>query len=221
MNDSKRRLHTIVHTTHHVACACTQGLSLLAERGLSLLGLSLNRLSQPLPPSVPELEAAPDAAARGAAARAAAGEALRAMRAHLEARLGTAVLERALALAMEGAPRPAATEASVGGGSGSGGGGGGSAETWRVWEEGRLVQLGTLLSLSRMPPSSQQQPTPSDAEHAPADNGTDDADDALARAVLGLAISQAMQVGATASLRAKTGKDAAQDAIGGLGWWES
>ena len=144
------------------------GLSRLAERGLSLLGFTFKHAHAVGEDDAPESASAP--AQQGAAARAEADAALRGMRQQLEASLGAPLLRRALALAVDSMPTDAPGEVA-----------------WAAWEAERLAALAAVLQQSAeedAPPPEQQQP-PSGA-----------AVEAVARAVLALALWQAQAFGA-------------------------
>ena len=146
-------------------------LSLLAERGLSLLGFSF-------PPSQsrsdvarePTPEPAPTAAAAecAEAAHTRAKEVLLGMRLHLQQQLGMGTLEAAMALAAEAAPDASASDAAL-----------------RAWEAGRLAAIiEQLRQVAAEGDGRLGQPPPAQALQD-ADAG---ALETIARAVLALAL---------------------------------
>ena len=143
------------------------GLSRLAERGLSLLGFTFKHTHAVGEDDAPESASAP--AQQGAAARAEADAALRGMRQQLEASLGAPLLQRALAVAVDSMPTDAPGESA-----------------WGAWEAERLAALAAVLNQSAeedTPPPEQQPPAPP--------SGAAGAAEAVARAVLALALWQA------------------------------
>ena len=114
------------------------GLSLLAERGLSLLGLTAFNGHRLPPPSISaEPVPEPTWAQKGEEARRQAEDTLRAMHSVLEAQLGAPLLRLAMAIAEESPPGDDAN------------GGGASAVEWDAWEAGRLAELRALLTHGR------------------------------------------------------------------------
>lgn len=151
------------------------GLSLLAERGLELLGLAFappspqwHRASTPEP--------TPSAAELAAEALSEASSSLRAMHAHLEGRLGAVRLSHALGRAVADVPDSKSPDV-------------GDAQRWSQWEAQRLLELGAWLRegapLSPTPPSPSSTPSP---PLQPALIVADGAEPSIARAILALAL---------------------------------
>lgn len=166
-----------------------RGLSRLAERGLSLLGFK--------PMRAHAMDAAEDAAPpptpsqHAVAVRLEAEAAINGMHRYLEATLGGAALAHALGVAMEALPDEGAADGA-----------------WAAWEDGRHVALAALLRSGAE--GARRDETAAAAASSPA--GMDS--DALARAILALALWQGQADEAAAAAAYAPNVGVAIDAAG-------
>jgi hypothetical protein len=151
------------------------GLALLAERGLSLLGLGgkawASAPAQRPAASSPEPEPSPSE--RAAEMLTEVQSSLHAMHAHLDTRLGKARLDHALWLATSGLPAELEDGAA-----------------WNRWEAAKAVELAAYLRSEGAPPSPPSLPStfsPRSSPSPPSSLG-DGSEASVARAILALAL---------------------------------